>query len=200
MTDKPFSPSCERNKDPILAQLRKLLAAPARVLEIGSGTGQHAVHFATHLPDIIWQSSDVADNLPGISYWIDATPLPNLRPPQELDVLADCWPEDKFDAVFSANTAHIMCWAAVEAMFSGVHKILSLNGPLLLYGPFNYDGQFTSEGNRQLDSWARETFPGAGLRDFEKIRELAASHGLAFEADNPMPANNRLLVFRQNRN
>jgi cyclopropane fatty-acyl-phospholipid synthase-like methyltransferase len=149
------------------------------------------------LPDIIWQSSDVADNLPGISYRVDAAVLPNLPPPQELDVLASHWPDPVFDAVFSANTAHIMCWSAVEAMFAGVEKMLALNGPFLLYGPFNYDGLFTSEGNRQLDSWARETFPGAGLRDFETICKLAARHDLAFEADVSMPANNRLLVFRQ---
>ena len=111
--------------------------------------------------------------------------------------MAAHWPDDQFNVVFSANTAHIMCWAAVEAMFAGVSRKLLRNGLFLLYGPFNYAGKFTSEGNRQLDSWARETFPGAGLRNFEAICELATRHGLVFETDNPMPANNRLLVFWQ---
>lgn len=200
MSDKPFSPACERNKEPILEQLARLIKPPARVLEVGSGTGQHAAHFAAHLPGIIWQSSDVTDNLAAIQYWIDATPLANLPQPVELDVLACQWPAGPFDAVFSANTAHIMSWSAVEAMFAGVQKLLAVNGPFLLYGPFNYAGQFTSEGNRQLDSWARDTFPGAGLRDFEVICELAASYGLKFEGDHRMPANNRLLEFRQPQN
>ena len=199
MNKPPFSTACERNKEPILAQLGQLIAAPARVLEIGSGTGQHAVHFASQLADIIWQCSDVAANLPGIDYWIEAAALPNLPLSQELDVLTGPWPESGFDAVFSANTAHIMGWTAVEAMFAGVHKILSPNGPFVLYGPFNYHGRFTSDGNRQLDGWARATFPGAGLRDFEALCELAASLDMVFEADYPMPANNRLLVFRQRR-
>ena len=197
MSDKPFSPACERNKNPILEQLTQLIRSPARVLEIGSGSGQHAAHFASHLPGITWQSSDVADNLPAIQYWIDATPLPNLPQPVELDVLAGQWPIGPFDAVFSANTAHIMSWPAVEAMFAGIQQVLSVGGPFLLYGPFNYGGQFTSEGNRQLDAWARDTFPGAGLRDFEAICALAANHCLEFKGDNKMPANNRLLEFRQ---
>ncbi len=202
---KPFSTACERNQGPILEQLRHHLAelpAPARrstplVLEIGSGTGQHAVHFARHLPDLVWQPSDLAENLPGIRLWVDEAELPNLRPPLELDVSRDRWPVTDPDAVFSANTAHIMAWNRVEAMFAGVATRLPPGGRFVLYGPFNVGGEFTSEGNRALDAWARDAFEGGGLRDLEAIVALGESRGLTHLADVAMPANNRLQVFRR---
>jgi cyclopropane fatty-acyl-phospholipid synthase-like methyltransferase len=197
MMNKPFSPACERNKAPILERLNALITGPARVLEIGSGTGQHAAHFAAQRPDLDWQCSDVAENLPGIRCWVEDAGLANLPAAIHLDVLSGDWPEQRFDAVFSANTSHIMSWPAVRAMFAGLEGVLSDQGLFLLYGPFNYAGVFSSEGNRQLDAWARETFDGAGIRNFEAICEMAAELELNFQADHPMPANNRLLVFRR---
>ncbi len=193
--DKPFAPACERNKQSILEQLMRWIERPASVLEIGSGTGQHAVHFATQLGDLTWWPSDRADHLEGINRWVAEANLPNLKLAQELDVMQATWPTLRPDHVFSANTAHIMPWTGVKAMLDNVATLLPLNGLFLLYGPFNADGQFTSEGNRQLDAWAREAFAGAGLRDQRDVVNQATKLGLKLREDVAMPANNRLLVF-----
>jgi len=193
---KPYSEASERNKEPILAVLRETFAAPGTVLEIGSGTGQHAVHFARHLPHLTWVAADRADYLPGIRQWLDEAALPNLRGPLQLDVLQTAWPlEGALDYVFSANTAHIMSWPAVEAMFGGVGTRLKPGGRFALYGPFNRDGQFTSESNHAFDASLRERDPAMGIRDDRAIEQLARRSGLALVADHAMPANNRLLDF-----
>jgi cyclopropane fatty-acyl-phospholipid synthase-like methyltransferase len=149
--DKPFSLACERNRDPILSVLRTLFADRQRVLEIGSGTGQHAVHFAAHLPQLQWQTSDLPDNHPGILAWLNEARLPNLLPPLSLDAATPNWPPFQWDAVFSANTCHIMSWQEVEGMFAGVGSGLPSGGKLAIYGPFNYGGRFTGPGNAQFD-------------------------------------------------
>jgi hypothetical protein len=159
------------------------------VLEIGSGTGQHAAYFAPELPHLVWQASDVAANLPGIRQWVSDPP------PIELDV-DGVWPALEPDAVFSANTCHIMSWRQVERMFEGIGRIRSLC-TLCLYGPFNYGGKHTSESNARFDAMLRRNDPASGLRDFEKISALAKTAGLALQEDNAMPANNRLLVFQK---
>lgn len=159
------------------------------MLEIGSGTGQHAACFAPELPHLVWQASDVADNLPGIRQWVSDPP------PIELHVDAE-WPALSVDAVFSANTCHIMSWAQVEGMFAGIGRIASLQ-TLCLYGPFNYGGKHTSESNARFDAMLRRNDPASGLRDFEKTGALAEAAGLTLQEDNAMPANNRLLVFRK---
>ena len=182
---KPFSEASERNRDPILAVLMRLLEGSRKVLEIGSGTGQHAAYFARELPHLAWQASDVAANLPGIREW-GVTPI-------ELDVDGE-WPSVDADAVFTANTCHIMSWPQVERMFAGIAKMPSVN-TVCIYGPFNYDGRHTSESNARFDAMLRGRDPLSGLRDFEAMMALAASGGLALQEDNPMPANNRLLVF-----
>lgn len=196
---KPYSDACERNKEPILTVLREMFRAPGTVLEIGSGTGQHAVHFARHLPHLTWITADRADYLPGIRQWLDEAALPNLRGPLLLDVLQAHWPLEgplpALDYVFSANTAHIMSWPAVEAMFAGAGARLKPGGRFALYGPFNRDGQFTSESNRAFDASLRERDPAMGIRDDRAIEELARRCGLALVADHAMPANNRLLDF-----
>jgi hypothetical protein len=183
---KPFSEACERNRAPILAVLKRVLKARKRVLEIGSGTGQHAAYFASELPHLVWQASDVAQNLPGIREWV-STP-----PPIELDVDKP-WPPVQADAVFSANTCHIMSWPQVERMFAGIARL----APELcvLYGPFNYGGKPTSESNARFDAMLRRSDPASGLRDFESIDTLARTAGLTLVQDNAMPANNRLLVW-----
>lgn len=194
---RPFSQACENNRAPILAVLARVFATRRRVLEIGSGTGQHAVYFAADLPHLAWQPSDVAENLPGIRRWIAEAGLANVRAPLALDVNDDPWPQSRYDAVFSANTAHIMHWPEVERMLARAAHALRPGGLFLLYGPFNYGGRFTSESNAQFDASLRARDPGMGIRDFESVDAAARAQGLALAEDNAMPANNRLLVWRR---
>jgi cyclopropane fatty-acyl-phospholipid synthase-like methyltransferase len=194
---KPHSPASDRNRDPILAVLRRHFSAAHTVLEIGSGTGQHAVHFARALPASIWQCSDRAPYLPGIRQWLDEAQLPNTPPPLELDVAVGPWPGAKFDAVFSANTLHIMGWEEVEAFFGGLEAVLAEPAMLAVYGPFNYNGRFTSDSNREFDASLRARDPRMGIRDFEAVDRLAAPIGLRLVEDAAMPANNRCLVWRR---
>ena len=194
---KPHSVASERNRGPILERLREYLPEPATVLEIGAGTGQHAVHFAAAMPWLTWVTTDVAANLPGIRAWIEEAALPNVRGPIALDVLEVPWPVDAADHLFSANTAHIMAWPAVEAMFAGAGRVLPGSGRFFLYGPFNREGAYTSESNRRFDEALRMTDPSMGLRDDVALDELAARAGLERMADLAMPANNRLLIWER---
>jgi cyclopropane fatty-acyl-phospholipid synthase-like methyltransferase len=193
---KAFSQACENNKGPILEILRPLLEGRRSVLEIGSGTGQHAAHFAACLPQIIWQTSDVAANHGSIEAWIEC--VSNVRAPIALDVDVDDWPTERYDGVFSANTAHIMRWPTVVNMFGGVADIIHPGGVFALYGPFNYHGEYTSASNAQFDGHLRATDTGMGIRDFEAVAELARSVDMTLFADNTMPANNRMLVWQRN--
>jgi len=193
---KPFAPSCERNQGPILEVLQRHLGTTRRVLEIGSGSGQHAVHFAAAMPWLAWQCSDRADNLSGIAAWRDEAALANTPPAIELDVDGP-WPGNGFDAVFTANSLHIMGWPQVEAFFAGVGKVLQEDGLLIVYGPFNYGGDFTSDSNRAFDQWLKDRDPASGIRDFEVVDALARAIGLALVEDNAMPANNRALVWQK---
>ena len=193
---KPCSESSVQNRQPILEVLRKEFGTAQRVLEVGSGTGQHAVFFAAELPHLLWQPSDLPEMLPGIQAWIDDAGCANVMPPLALDV-NDPWPESHFDAVFSANAVHIMSWTAVEAMFAGIGRVLEPGGVLALYGPFNYGGRYTSESNARFDQWLRHRDPQSGIRDFDAINALARSHGLQFHHDHAMPVNNRTLVWRR---
>ena len=193
---KPFSEACERNRGPILAVLQRVFADRKRVLEIGSGTGQHAAYFAPALPHLVWQPGDVAEHLAGIGLRVAEAGAPNLRMPLELDVDRP-WPDIAVDAVFSANTCHIMSWPQVERMFEGVGRLLPQDGVLALYGPFNCGGRHTSESNARFDAMLRERDPQSGLRDIEALLALGEREYLEKEEDVPMPANNRLLVFRR---
>ena len=195
MLEKPFSQACENNKAPILLHLKRLFKNTKNVLEIGSGTGQHAVYFAQHMPHLNWQTSDRAINHNGIHLWLNEHPKANLLAPIELDVTTYDW-AIKTDAVYSANTAHIMPWKAVTALFEGVGKSLNKDGLFVLYGPFNYGGKFTSPSNARFDEHLKLSEPTQGIRDYERICALAKSAGLKPVEDNPMPANNRLLVFK----
>jgi hypothetical protein len=200
---KPFSPSCERNRDPILEVLRVHFADARHVLEIGSGTGQHAVHFAAAMPWLQWQCSDRAEHLPGIRAWLDEAGLSNTSPPVELDVAHGSWPSAKFDAVFTANTLHIMGWEEVEALFVDLGEMLAFTPvaatsfALVIYGPFNYDRNFTSVSNRAFDASLRARDPRMGIRDFEAVDALARGAGLMLVDDVAMPANNRCLVWQR---
>ncbi len=193
---KPYAESCDQNKDAILAVLRQVFADRSRVLEIGSGTGQHAVHFGTHLPHLTWQTSEVAANHAGIHAWLDDARPENVLAPALLDVNQPQWPIDKADAIFSANTVHIMAWPEVEKMFQGIGRVLAENGLVALYGPFNYNGTFTSPSNAAFDAWLKGRDPNSGIRDFEALNELAGTQGMVLERDYPMPANNHTLVWR----
>lgn len=193
---KPHSDACERNQAFILEVLRDHFADRRHVLEIGSGTGQHAVHFAAALPGLIWQTSDVEGNLPGIQAWIAESGLPNLPPPIALDVTGP-WPAARFDAAFTANTLHIMSWPEVQSLFAALPKALTGDAILAVYGPFNYRGEFTSPSNAAFDQWLRRRSPRSGIRDFAAVDPLARASGLALVEDRPMPANNRLLVWRR---
>lgn len=199
--NKPFSAACERNRDPILAILSKVLPLPSRVLEIGSGTGQHAVHFARHLPQLQWQTSDLRENHDGIRAWLDEAGLANVLAPIYLDMAVPDWPlplqASGFTAVYSANTCHILSWPQVEVMITGIGRLLPTNGLLCLYGPFNEGGMPTSDGNAQFDLALRAAAPHRGIRDIDALCLLAAANGLQLLADHPMPANNRLLVFQR---
>jgi cyclopropane fatty-acyl-phospholipid synthase-like methyltransferase len=191
---KPFSPSSERNQAPILEALRPHFASRRRVLEIGSGTGQHAVYFAQALPSVVWQTSDVEGALPGIRMWLDEAGLPNLPPPLVLDVNG-AWPQARFDAAFTANTLHIMGWPEVEKLFTGLDDVLEQQAMLAVYGPFNYGGKFTSDSNRVFDEWLKRQSPVSGVRDFEAVDALAKAVRFELVDDHAMPANNRLLVW-----
>ena len=200
--NKPYSSSSERNKAPILAVLAARLRGPRRVLELGSGTGQHAVYFGAALPELTWMTSDLPDNHAGICSWLDEAGLRNVAPPLALDVRTWPWPVEgmQVDTVYSANTAHIMDWPAVESMFAGVGRLLA-DSPdpddamFLLYGPFSYGSQHTSEGNVAFDRQLRGQPGGMGIRDLDDLVPLARSGGMTLREDIAMPANNRVLVF-----
>ncbi len=210
----PFSPACERNKLPILAVLRQWLPPAARVLEIGSGTGQHAVFFAQHLNGLHWQPSDRAFELSGLAERIASEGGPDPGPgslqwrplaagagvaePVELDV--DCpeqWPLQCFDAVFSANTLHIMPATLVPQLLAGAARVLKRGGVLILYGPFHDGGVHHAASNAAFDRQLRSGDPLMGIRDALAIKEQARSLGLEPVADLAMPAHNRSLVFRR---
>jgi cyclopropane fatty-acyl-phospholipid synthase-like methyltransferase len=194
----PFSEACERNKDPILSVLRGALAHGREVLEIGSGTGQHALHFVRHLPHLHWQPSETVENLAALRARIAADGGPaNLLAPVLLDVRVHPWPVADVDAVFSANTLHIMSWQAVHDFFRGVGRVLKSEGVLAVYGPFRYAGRYTSESNAAFDRYLQERDPLSGIRDFEAVDALARKEGLQLDSDHDMPAHNRTLVWRR---
>ena len=195
--NRPYSEACDRNRDPILEVIRPWLSERGAVLEIGSGTGQHAVYFAEKLPHLLWHTSDREENHAAIGLWLGEAGLANVRPPLSLDVAADSWPELAVDAVFSANTAHIMHWREVEALFSGVGSLLPEHGVFLLYGPFNYRGRYTSDSNECFDGWLKARDPLSGIRDFEEVDRLARQAEMVLREDAAMPANNRLLVWEK---
>lgn len=195
------SEAADRNKAPILEIIAKEFAHTRRVLEIGSGTGQHALYFAAHLPHISWQPSDTGEYLPELRERIRQAGRTTLREVIELDVRTKPWPietvRDPVDGVFSANTLHIMSWSSVQDFFRGVGRVLGIPGVLCVYGPFRYGGCYTSESNATFDDYLRRRDPESGIRDFEALDELARQQGLALAADHAMPANNQLLVWKR---
>jgi hypothetical protein len=194
--DKPYAPACDRNREPILGVLRRHFGDRRSLLEIGSGTGQHAVYFAAALPQLRWQTSDREENLAGIRLWLDEAALPNTPPPIAFDAAVDALPGARYDAVFTANTLHIMSWPEVERMFARLPALTGAGAKLAIYGPFNYHGRFTSDSNAAFDASLRARAPHMGIRDFEAVDALARVSGFSLLADEAMPANNRCLVWQ----
>ncbi|GAA5524683.1 hypothetical protein Maes01_01240 [Microbulbifer aestuariivivens] len=194
-TRLPQAPACARNREPILGELRRLLAGRRRLLEIGSGSGEHAVYCAAHFPELRWQTSDLPEKLAGIRQWLEACPSANLPPPLALDI-EDCWPPLSVDTIFTANTLHIVSAAAVESLFRKLPQVLAPAGQLIAYGPFSEDGDFGAQSNLDFDAWLRARDPLSGIRDLCWLDALAAGAGMTRSETIAMPANNRLLVWR----
>ena len=198
----PFSQACANNQQPIVSVLQTVLASSEHVLEIGSGTGQHSIYFAPQLPHVVWQTSDLSDNHAAIRAWHTAYPAPNVRAPLVLDLAQRHLPaslthQQPYDAIYTANTLHIIAWPLVESFFALAGDALPQGGTLVIYGPFNIDGQYTSAGNRQFDTSLRQRGTGSGIRDIEAVTALATGHGLSLSQTYQMPANNLLLVFKK---
>jgi SAM-dependent methyltransferase len=192
------APSAARNCGPILDVLRAWLPQPGLVLEVASGTGEHAAWFAADLPDVTWQPTDRDPaRLPSIAAWRAAQGTPNLLAPALLDAAAAVWPVEQADAVLAINMAHIAPWSATLGLVAGAARVLRPGGVLLLYGPFRVGGAHTSPGNESFDADLRARDPDWGVRDSEAVVAAAEAHGMALAADIPMPANNRMIVFRR---
>ena len=196
---KQHSPSYERNKDAILAVLREVLPPSGTVLEIGSGTGQHAAYFATQLPHLGWQPTDLAEHLPSIRAWREAAAVPNLREPVELDLLSHCWPVKRADAVVCINTVHIVPWEAVVNLLASAGRLLPAGGVFYVYGAYRYADRPLEPSNEDFDRWLKARDPRSGVRDFEAVDALARGAGLVLRGDRAMPASNRSIWWTQER-
>lgn len=195
MINRPFSESSEQNKTVIYEVIKPYLFNALKVLEIGSGTGQHAIHFASRVPGLVWQTSDLAENLGAIKAWIDDSQLSNLPEPLELDV-SSSWLQETYDLIYSANTLHIMNQLQVEQFLLRCTACLKPEGHLIVYGAFNYEGKYTSQSNEQFDRWLKSRDSQSGLKDFEWTNKIASQSGLELISDTMMPANNRILIWR----
>ena len=194
---KKFSEACEQNKESILEVLQEVFKDSKAVLEIGSGSGQHAVYFAKHLEHLVWQPSDLNENLSSIQAWTEEEVLSNLNPPIELDVMERPWTTFPMDAIFSANSLHIMSWEMVKQFFQGAGEVLIPRGKLLIYGPFSYKGAHTSPSNARFDQYLKQQNPLSGVRDFIDLDNLAKEQSLSVIEDYAMPANNRCLLWQK---
>lgn len=197
MIDKPVAESCLRNQQPILEVLKPELKHSRAVLEIGSGTGQHAVFFAQAMPHLSWQASDLSENHPAITAWIEDANLDNVPSPIQLDVMDVKWPELNVDTIFSANSLHIMSWLAVQLFFQGVGRILPDQGRLFVYGPMKHNGCYTSESNERFDFWLKDRDPLSGIRDLQDLNKLAEANHLKPHQQWQMPANNELICWKK---
>ena len=197
MQTKPYAESCDQNRDAIFAVIQPLLSNSNSVLEIGSGTGQHAVYFSEKLPHLIWHTSDRKENIAGIKLWLDENGGKNTPRPIELDVTQEVWPDISCDTIFTANTCHIMNQQSVDAMFNCIGSLIPDGGQLIIYGPFNYNRQYTSDSNERFDQWLKSRDPESGIRNFEDLNILAEKTGMRLVDDYQMPANNRILHWRK---
>ncbi len=198
-TVKQSSPSCERNKEFILAVLQDVLPDSGTVLEVGSGTGQHAAYFAAGLPYLVWQPTDLPENFPSIRAWAADAGLPNLRTPLELDLLAgvERWPVTSAAAIVCINTVHIVAWSGVENLFAGAGRVLAPGGVLYVYGAYRYATRPLEPSNESFDQWLKARDPASGVRDFEAVNDRAHKNGLDLAGDRAMPGNNRSIWWNK---
>ncbi|MBO1925961.1 DUF938 domain-containing protein [Thiomicrorhabdus sp. 6S2-11] len=195
--NKPFSQSCEENKHVILESITPYLRDKKSVLEIASGTGQHAIHFTEQLNHLSWQTSDLIESHSGICQWLEEAQIDNIISPIELNVSEpEQWPKTQFDAVFSANSFHIMAKQNIVDLFEHLPQVLARKATLMIYGPFNYNGRFTSDSNARFNDWLKQRNPNSGIKDFEWCDQLAEQAGLTLINDIEMPQNNRILVWQ----
>lgn len=192
-----FSEAAESNKQPICDILCQILGDGRHLLEIGSGAGQHAVYMAKRLPHLTWQPSEVAQHMTSLTARLDAEAPDTVPPAVQLDVADQPWPLKSTDVVYSANTVHIMSWGHVEHLFRGVGETLAPNGLLCLYGPYKYQGAFTTPSNEKFDGWLKGRDAESGIRNFEDMDKLAKEQGLILKNDYAMPVNNQLLVWQR---
>ncbi len=193
--NKPYSESCDQNKEVILSVISPLFLPFSNVLEIGSGTGQHALYFSEKMPQLIWHTSDCQSYLDGINAWVSSAGVLNVKPPFELNVSTSQWPELDVDAVFTANSVHIMHQQDVVNLINGASNLLNSHGSLVIYGPFNYQRRYTSQSNERFDQWLKDRDPLSGIKHFEEVEALASANEMQLVMDYEMPANNRLLHF-----
>jgi cyclopropane fatty-acyl-phospholipid synthase-like methyltransferase len=191
-----FSESCQRNQEAILTTLSPWLRKSISLLEIGSGSGQHAIHFCARFPQLHWQCTDRGNWLADLGLNLAETQLANLPPPLELDVNR-AWPLEKYDIIYTANSLHIMSWDSVKALFSQLSEHLTQEGIFCCYGPFKYQNEFTSPSNANFEAWLQSRDRLSGVRDFEAVAQLAKEHYLDFMTDHLMPANNQLLIWQK---
>lgn len=197
--EKPFAPSCERNRGPILNILNSCLKGHKRLLEVGSGTGQHAVYFAPKFEGLTWITSDRAENHQGIKAWLDEAKLPNIEGPLSFNLGEDSFPAANIDAVYTANTFHIMPFEMVSELISLSGANLEKDSVFIVYGPFTYEGKFTSTSNEEFDQILRQRASHQGIREFNEIKQMFEKAGFDFKEDIAMPANNQTLIFKKNR-
>ncbi len=196
IANKPYAGSCDENRAPIREVLNQFVQGCHQLLEIGSGTGQHAVYFSKLYPWLQWQTSDLVDAHPGIRAWIDDSGLKNVDYPLELDV-CETWPQQQYDLIFTANTLHIMSKAMVEQFFLKCPACMQPDARMLVYGPFNYGGHYTSASNEEFDYWLKHRDPDSGIKNFEWLQDIAIRSGLECSQDFSMPANNHILVWQK---
>ncbi len=193
--NKPCSPSAERNKEPILNVLKEELSSQQSVLEIGSGTGQHACYFSAALPHILWQPTELKENIPAIQQWMQEQHCSNLLEPKILNVDDQPWPYQNIDTCFTCNTFHIVGQSSVKSIFNGCKSVLHESGKLCVYGPFALKGKHTSESNEHFDHQLRASNPNSGIRDLFVLDDIAQQHGFKPHRKLAMPANNFFVVW-----
>jgi cyclopropane fatty-acyl-phospholipid synthase-like methyltransferase len=190
------STACDRNQDPILTVLKEVMTTDnKRVLEIGTGSAQHAVYFAKNLKDIVWTTSDKVSEHANITAMLIRAKLSNLRGPLAFEVGKDDFPRYNYDIVYTSNTFHIMSWKQCKNLIKILGNRLREGSQVVIYGPFNYNGEFTSESNKEFDLMLKQSDPQRGIRSFEDVNNSMTKNGFVLFKDYPMPANNRMLVF-----
>ncbi len=194
---KQHAPACDRNQAFILETLAGILPGKKKLLEIGSGTGQHAAYLAPQFPNLTWFPTDLEENLASINAWCNDSPAANIETASVLNLATGQWPVKSCDAVVCINTIHIISWELVEKLFTGAANVLSKEGVFYVYGPYEYENEPLAESNQNFNAWLQQRDPASGIRKFEKVNELARKNDLIFQFDKSMPANNRSICWKK---